>query len=261
MDYIYGHCPNKCDRRYLQGSREPLILYVAGEQLVVLTSPDDLSEVYKNTSTLTFDGLIRSLHKGVVSVTTDGFETLWRTPAEGYEALHPNPGNKVLVHYGNDILRNHLLPGQRLESLTLRFLAYIEKTMQWDNFFQPSILASSKLEKIVSLKSWSLEVLVDAATKTIFGEILVELEPSMSQTFSTWDDNSYMVTYRYPSFLAKAAIRPRNKLIKALLKYLETPKEERKCEVEFVRELEDEQRHAGLSNLDSARVFFLIFWV
>ena len=251
---------NSFARKYFHDSREPFILNILGEKLVILTSPDDLSEVYRNTSTLTFDGLVRTIHKGVANVSPEGFKTLWRTPAEGYEPLHPNPMGKVLVHYGNDIQHAQLLPGQRLEDLTHSFLRLIQENMRWNHFRETSVLKSNADEKVVSLHHWCLEVLVDSATRAFFGEYLLELEPSLTQTFKAWDENSWMMTYQYPLFLAKAAVQPRDRLINALTQYFEAPQEKRKGEVYLVRELEDEQRHAGLSNSDSARIFMIIYW-
>ena len=82
----------------------------------------------------------------------------------------------------------------------------------------------------------------------------------MTQIFDDWDINSWMITSRYPMFMARAATKPRDKLIKSLTRYLESPREKRSGGVPFVNELEDEPRHAGLSNEDSARIPMIILW-
>ncbi len=63
----------------------------------------------------------------------------------------------------------------------------------------------------------------------------------------------------WPS-LARAAINPRDRLIKTLTRYLDSPREKRSGGVLFVNELEDEERHAGLGNEDAARILMIILW-
>ena len=61
-------------------------------------------------------------------------------------------------------------------------------------------------------------------------------------------------------FMARAATKPRDKLIKSLTRYLESPRKKRSEGVSFVNELEDEGRYAGLSSVDSARILIIILW-
>jgi hypothetical protein len=216
--------------------------------------------VFKNGTALSFDGLVRTIHKSVANVSDGGFSTLWRTPAQGFTSLHPNPKNQSLVYTGNELLHKQVLPGKPLDDLTTRFLHHIEVTTRRNRFFETSILASSATGLVVSLHAWTRDVLVDAATKAFFGESLTKLLPDMSLVFDQWDMNSWMMTYQYPAFLAKAAIIPRDKLIRALTQYFELPLEERLDAVPFVAELDDEQRNAGLDTPDGARIFMIIYW-
>ena len=249
-------------RVFFRNAPDPFIIELAGQKLVVLTSAEHVAAMYKNTTDLSFNGLVKMIHKGVANVSLQGFEILWRTPGEGFESLHPNPKEQVLVHTGNALLHKQVLPGVLLEQLTARFLRHVESTTRWNTFFPTSVLAESRngSERVVSLHRWTLEVLVDAATRAFFGEALPKQLPSISSVFDEWDMNSYMSTYQYPDFLSQAAIVPRDKIIVALTKYLDLPKEERNDAAPFVYELEEEQRHAGLSNADAARIFMIIYW-
>jgi hypothetical protein len=82
----------------------------------------------------------------------------------------------------------------------------------------------------------------------------------MMSIFDEWDINSWMITYKFLKFMAKAATEPRDRLIQTLTRYLDTPREKRPGGVPFVNELEDEERHAGLSSEDSARILMIILW-
>ena len=236
------------------------MLYVAGERILVLMSPSDASQVFRDESSFAFDSFIDMVYRGVGNVSDEANRILWRTPKEGFTSLHSNPHGKVLVHTGNALLHKQLLTPSYLQELTKKVTVYIEDNMQWESFFDTSVLSSNADTKIVSLHCWCRDVLIEAQNRAWFGEYIRQLEPRMTVLFDHWDINSWMITYKYPPFMAKAATRPRDQLIKILTRYLDTPREKRSGGVPFVNELEDEERHAGLSSEDSARIMFIILW-
>ena len=249
-------------RKRLHHPQEPFILNVAGQRLVVLISPSHVTEVFKNATTFTFDSTVQTIHKGVATVSPEGYETLWRTPSEGYDSLHGNPNNKVLAYRGNDILHDQVLPGQNLEDLTQTFLGHLEASTRHETITKKCVLATDchVSKKVVSLQAWCMNTLIDVASRSVFGDYLLEVEPSLPEIFQSWDENSWMITYQYPAFLASAATKPRDRLIQAFTHYLETPREERGKTGYFVNEEEDEERHAGLSTKDSAKLMMIISW-
>lgn len=236
------------------------MLHIAGKRVAVITSPSDVSQVFNDNTSFSFDPFIDSIYKGVGNVSDEANVILWRTPEEGFTSLHPNPKGQVLVHTGNALLHKQLLGPQELEELSEKVLGYIEGTMRWQSFFQTSILSSSSDTKVVSLHCWCRDVLIEAQSRAFFGEYLQELEPQMTLIFDQWDNNSWMIPYQYPAFMAKAAIEPRDRLIKTLNRYLNSPRERLSGGVPFVRELVDEEHHAGLSTEDSARILMIILW-
>ena len=60
--------------------------------------------------------------------------------------------------------------------------------------------------------------------------------------------------------MAKSATVPSDRLIEVFKHYLESPRETRAGGVPFINELEDEERQAGLSAEDSARILMIILW-
>ncbi|KAL8783453.1 MAG: hypothetical protein Q9195_009382 [Heterodermia aff. obscurata] len=235
-------------------------MYLAGERVVVVLSPDDASKLFKDENSLTFDSFIKVIYKGVANVSEAGNKVLWRTPKEGFISLHPNPKEKVLVHIGNALLHKQLMDPEYLQELTEIALGSIEQLMRWDSFFDSSVISSNADTKILSLHCWCRDTLIDSLSSAFFGEALREVDPRMRLTFDEWDMHSWMVLFHYPPFMAQAALKPRDELIRTFTRYRELPPERRLGGVPFVNELFDEERNAGLSVEDSARILLIILW-
>ncbi|KAL8705274.1 MAG: hypothetical protein Q9201_001605 [Fulgogasparrea decipioides] len=246
--------------KYYNGSTEPFMLYAAGEKILVVVDPHFADQVFKDVDSYSTDPMFDVIYRGVANVSKEGHKTLWRKPSEGFVSLHPNPKEKVLVHTGYDLLHKQILQPQPGQDLTERVMSYIEQRMRWDAFFDATILAQNPEVKVVSLHSWCRDVLIEAQSRAFFGDYLRELEPMMTTVFDDWDFNSWMMVYQVPGIMAKRAIVPRDRLIKVFKRYLESPREIRAGGVPFVNELEDEERQAGLSAEDSARILMIILW-
>ncbi|KAI4141325.1 MAG: hypothetical protein LQ341_003545 [Variospora aurantia] len=177
---------------------------------------------------------------------------------DGFKSPHPKPKSHVLVHTGNALLHKLLLDPTRLQQLTEKVLNLVYESMRWDTFFKNSIMSSSADTKVVSLHCWCRDVLLEAQSQAFFGGYLNEVEPQMNLIFDEWDFNSWMMTFQYPSFMARAAMKPRDQLIEALTRYLKVPPEKRSRGVPFVSELLDEELNAGLRVEDSARILLII---
>lgn len=197
---------------------------------------------------------------GNISNTT--LTLLWRKVCDGFVSLHPNPKQKVLVHTGRELLHKQLLSLAPSRDLLEKFAASMEHNMKWDEFAPTSIIGqpADSTVKVVSLHCWCRDVTIGSQTDVFFGPSLCELEPNYRLIFDEWDINSWMATYSYPSFMAKAATVPREKLVKIMMAYLDGPLERRAGNVAYVAELEEEMRHAGLDSETCARILFIIMW-
>lgn len=51
---------------------------------------------------------------------------------------------------------------------------------------------------------------------SFFGEALLEIEPDLFRTSFDFDDDSWMLLYRYPKFLAKRLYRSKDAAIDAM---------------------------------------------
>ncbi|KAI0968462.1 cytochrome P450 [Xylaria arbuscula] len=247
---------------YFGHSREPYSLRVAGQQLIVVTHPKHQAEIFRNNSAYSFDPFINIVYRTVGNVSAMDLKTLWRRPSEGFISLHPNPKQKVLVHRGIDLLHKQLLSPGYSQELLSKVGAMIKQNIEWDAFPRSAVIHHTVdgLTKVVSLHRWCCDITVDSQTRSFFGPYLTELEPDYTYIYDQWDINSWMATYQYPSFMARAATEPREKLVRMLMAYFDTPKEKRTGGVAYVNEVEDEMRQAGLGTEACARVVMIILW-
>ena len=233
------------------------MIRIMGRDLCVLTSPADATQYFKDETAFPFDGLAIDLFTFIARLSKAGIELFWRPPPQ---PLHPNPKELPLIHLSTQIIHKWLLqPGYREETAE-RTLKLLEEATRWDTPLKSSILASDNDERIVSLFQWTLEIFTTVSARAFYGDLLLDIEPAMADLFKDWDENSWMTTYQYPAFMAKAATVPRNQLMKALRSYIDSPADLKKDALPLVRELEQEHERAGISSDDSARHAFIFVW-
>ena len=236
---------------------------MAGERLYIITSPQDVSAVYKNTVSLTFDDYIRDMMYQFGG-SEYAVQKMWQDPSkdgEGTKLLSPNPLHKNLARLGEDFYRQQLHPGTNLEYLQSQFMPNIHKSLSYENISENIIISSTTGEKTVSPLGWVREVLLDSATRSFFGDRLLEIEPNMFQSFFDFDDNSWKLTYHLPRVFAKEMYGAKQQATEALVKYFQMPKDERPGAAWLVRTLETEMRNLGIQEADIACFLMMIYWV
>lgn len=192
----------------------------------------------------------------------EAVERMWRTPGiDSPVAINPNPAHRTLAHLCEDFYRQQLHPGNHLDALQKSFLQIIDESLTWALISEIAILSSTQSEKTVSLLGWCRHVLLDAATRTFFGDRLLEIEPDLFKNFFDFDDNSWQLTYKLPAFLCKDMRAAKQTGIHALRRYFMLPREERKGEAWLVRNLEAEMRNVGIQETDIAAFVMMIYWV
>ncbi|KAG6356249.1 hypothetical protein INS49_015636 [Diaporthe citri] len=247
---------------YFGHSGGPYSLYVLGQQLIVVTQPEHKAQIFKDNEVYSFDTFIDLLYSRVGNVSDAALAILWRKPCDGFVSLHPNPKQKVLVHTGQELLHKQLLSPGPSRDLLVKAAVNLELNMRWDAIASTDMTsqAADRTVKVIGLHSWCRDVAIGSQTDTFFGPYLSELEPDYRLIYDQWDINSWMSTYSYPSFMAKPATVPREKLVKVIMGYLDGPPERKSENVAYVSELEQEMRHAGLDSETCARILMMILW-
>lgn len=149
----------------------------------MLSSPQDAAAAYKNTVTLTFDDYIRDTMIAFGG-SPAAVAKMWRIPGDNSPAaINTNPMHKTLAHLCEDFYRQQLHPGNNLDVLQKGFLQIINASLLWENIPENVILSSMPTEKQVSLLGCCRHVLLDAATRSFFGDRLLEIQPDLFKSF------------------------------------------------------------------------------
>ncbi len=227
-----------------------------------MTSPYDISRTHKGTATLTFDGFIRDMltklgaSSHAVNIWVPDLKKDSVFPTENSNSL-PN----VTHQLGEHLCRRQLLPGKDLDCLQAVFMKNIHKSLTWEHLDGEPVLISMPGEKTVSLLGWCREVLLNAATKSFFGERLQLIEPNLFRSFFIFDDNSWKLNYGYPYILSREMYSAKDKIIDALTIYFKLPKSERSGEASLIRNFEIEMRGLGIVDKDIAALVMPVYWV
>ena len=219
--------------------------------MYVVTSPHDVSAIYKNVTTLTFDEFVRDM---MVSLGTspDGMTKAWRKP---------DGQRKVLVHIAEDVYRKQFLPGDRLVDLWISIQQNISASLQWSSIPNQALLAETENTKTLSLWLWCRHALIQSVTTAIFGEHLFKLEPRLTEIFAAFDDNSWKLTYKLPAYAARDMHEAKDQIKSTLKRYLQLPSDQRPRAAWVIGELEGAMRSFCLSDHDISVLFTMPLWV
>ncbi|KAI4256319.1 MAG: hypothetical protein L6R42_006294, partial [Xanthoria sp. 1 TBL-2021] len=230
---------------------------VAGQLLYIVTSPQDVTDIYKNTKTLTFDEYIQDVMKSI-GVSDDGITKLWSTPdkSDNLGGLH-----KALPHAGEDYYREQLLPGDRLDVLWQRVLGLIDSAIQWDQLPRTPSATTMDGVKTVSLLEWNRMVLLESVISAFFGPQLLQIDPQLLQHFAAFDEESWKLTYKYPRMISKDMYHAKDQLVAAVETWLNLPRDKRPDGAWLIQKLEMETSKLEMSTKDLAAMITSLVWV
>ena len=188
-------------------------------------------------------------------------DKMWQKSTPKSTLISPNPLNKSLVQQGEDFYRQQLYPGPKLEILQRTLMSNIHQSLRWDSISNNITRSSTSNTKTLSLLGWCRDILLDSATRSFFGDALLVVEPDLFQTFYTFDDNSWKLTYKLPRIMSQDMYRAKKKAVAALTAYFELPMEKRSGSAWIIQTLEIEMRQLGIESSDIASLMMMTFWV
>ena len=230
-----------------------------GKTFYILTSPDHVTSAYENTTTLSWDASLKEL---LVSfgVERSTLGRMWNEPRKGDAryASFIDPKHKPLARLAGDLYREQFLPGPRMDIFNSKLLGLMDRSMHWEKI--PSRYTANK--EALSLMDFCANLMIDATTRSLFGDSIYEIEPSLNQMSIDFFDQAWkIVMFAYPRFAARKLYTSRQGIHNALLKYIQSPRKKRNDAAWLTTEMLKEQTAAGINDKDKASIMFLLFWV
>ena len=172
----------------------------------------------------------------------------------------PNRQRKNLAEMTKEFWQQQLLPGSHhFDALQAKMLMYIEKATRPDGLHGHFVVCQSKGWMTLSVLQWTQSVLLEAATRAVFGEKLLQIDPDLLRHFRVFDHENWKLWYRFPN--ARRMHEAKAKMIIALEQCLRSPRAERSDSSYIVQRMEDSQRALGLDDHDIASILSMVVFV
>jgi hypothetical protein len=227
----------------------------------------DVATVWKNTPVFDYSPFVRGILStfGVPRKTVDRmFQDIHQFLQQGIQPsrLHTdNPHKKCLNDAQLEWFKLQVKPGQKLDATQASFTAFIDKALQLAAFKSDYVLQSAPNVKTVSLYKWCGVVLVEAVTRSFFGEALFKISPVLMEDFFSFEQSSWKILYEYPWFLARDMHTARKRLSKTFVAYFSLPADQKSDASWYIKTQGVEMKHLGFSVEDTAAIAQLYFWV
>ena len=245
---------------YFGNSREPFALGIAGSTLHVLTKASDVAEAYRNIRTLSFNVFVQEMLK-TAGNSPFCVEAMYK-PLPKDKPGFPNPKAKPLATLARDMHLQQLYPGEYLDILSHAFDNLFDRHLHVDSILRSCTYAraTGSNDVVLPLMVWCSDVFTRAGQEAYFGTLLEKIDAEMTSKFLEFDDLSYQIQFQYPRWLSSKMRKSKDKLVKDLMVYFDTPQDQRHGDAWFVKAMENEMRALALSTYDISVMMLTIYW-
>jgi len=176
------------------------------------------------------------------------------------------PGNTInpdlisLNRLTEDVYRKQLLPGEKMDVMCKAFLQSLSDTLHWQKLEFCTLETTGK-GRILSLQRLCRYTMVEAATRSMFGGHLHQLEPKIVEYMLRYNDNAWMVFFQYPDFFGTSPIsEPRRVLTEVLENFIQIPEAQRNEQAWSIKTITAWQEVMGIDLRARASVLLMIYW-
>lgn len=184
---------------------------------------------------------------------------LWAQPAtnpnEGKTALDPTQGSSA-IHSTLEFYKKQLLPGQKFDVMSGTLLGNLNGSLS--KKYVKARYCSSRVS--MSLKDFTGEILVDAITRTLFGDRVYECEPNLVRHLLDFNDDAWMLVFKYPQSAASKLNVARDNILKGSVAYVQSPAEVHSGQAWLIESVLKRQKNLGIGDQDRAAVLLMIYW-
>ena len=238
-------------RKYFNGSREAFTITLVGTKLYILTNPRDISEAYRNSSSLSFDIFVKLLIR-TCGTSKHVVERLYQDPLPS--SVHKESLGKAIHKFQ----MQQSSPGKNLEDISVVIASYLDKVLVLEKMATERA-PNAKGLLYISLKRCCANLVIGASQLAYFGERLSEIDPNLPQTFVEFDSRSWQLLYHFPRLISKGMYAAKDRIIDDLTAYFETPGE-RTDAAWVTRLLETEMRALGFTTREMGTLMMLQYW-
>ena len=250
---------------YTGRTREPFSVRVWGRDLYILTRSEDVTAALNNNITMSFDGHLNNLLLNF-GIRGEALRLTWLEPKPGDREYLPEglifPRQKSLIRLTEEVYRQQLLPGSKMNVMSQVFLEAVCDSISWSSLDNLSASDGQRKSnsKIVSMRTLCRRVLVDAAIRSLFGRHLHEINPAIVDDMSKINDNVWMIIFGYPEILSSEVNIPRTRMLNALEAFIRLPEECRFEQAWSIQTILRAQEVVGLDIRSRASVLLMITW-
>ncbi len=236
--------------------------------MVIVRSTQDVAIMWKRTVAFTFDPFVQNVMKAF-GLNHTSIEYMFNddpahlVPMEAHSSsmlAADNPSSKCYFHLQKDWLRAQLHPGENLKDIQYKYAVHLMDSLAWNNLSDQFTISSTGNEKLISLKSFTRQILGTCAMKAFFGKELFEASPAFWSHYQNFEDASWKVFFNYPRLLARSLHQVKDHALDDLIKYFALPAEQRPGLVLLFRTMDTELTNLGLDPRDRAGMMMLIVW-
>jgi cholesterol 7alpha-monooxygenase len=102
--------------------------------------------------------------------------------------------------------------------------------------------------------------MVEAATRSLFGSHLHNLDPDIVENMLSFGDHAWQVIFRLPTFLNLDVTAPRKKLMDALRVFVQLPESQRSEQAWAIKNVLDASDSFDIDFESRASVLLLMYW-
>jgi hypothetical protein len=238
-----------------------------GDIVYVITSAQDTVSVYKDDAFSLNPWLVDLMRQ--FGASPPSIKAMWslvpgaekgQGPIDPEVALH-NWEDKPVKEVCVMLFRTILHPGQHSDAMLDVLLDTVHERMSWDAIPDWMTLSCNQDTSDVSLLKWSQHVLLEGATRSFFGDALLEVEPNLFDSFYEFDESSWKLPYNIPDLFAADVIKSKATAEQALARYFALPKERRSDASKLVQEIEAILTNSGIQPKDMGILVLMFYWV
>ena len=188
-----------------------------------------------------------------IGVTADGIRKLFRLPP-GAEHSAKSPAHRCI-----SIIKHEMSPGSG-DNLQSKILRQINDVVHWESISPKAVREDGSDSRTVSLSRWVRDTFVLGSAKAMFGDSLLKVDPRFTESFFSFDDQSWKLLYGMPGQALDPAFKAIRNVQDTFRKFLELPVNERSDTSDMIRKMQASIKEGGVSDSDVATFMSMVYW-